>query len=236
MAGGNTTGGKTIGILGGMGPEATADLFLKIIKATPAEKDQEHLRVVIDSNPAIPDRTAFILGKGEDPTPVMVKTAKNVESLGADLIAIPCNTAHYFHDAIQGAVKVPVLHIMREVARLLKGHVERVGILASTGTLKTELYERALGESGISVIVPRGDDQDEVMDAIYSVKGGNLERGREIALRQGARLVEAGAQAVIAGCTEIPLVLSDGDLETPVVDATKVLAEACVRLAVGECV
>jgi aspartate racemase len=228
------TRGKTIGILGGMGPEATADLFMKIIKTTPATKDQEHFRIVIDSNPAIPDRTAFILGKGEDPAPLLVETARNVEHMGAGLIAIPCNTAHYFHDAIQAAVKVPVLHIMQEVARRLKGTHERVGILASTGTLKTGLYEKALKESGISVVVPQGGDQDEVMDAIYSVKGGDLEKGREIALRQGARLVGAGAQAVIAGCTEIPLVLRDDDLAVPVVDATQVLAEACVRLADGE--
>ncbi len=228
------TRGKTIGILGGMGPEATADLFMKIIKATPAKKDQEHFRVVIDNNPAIPDRTAFILGKGEDPAPLLVETAKNVERMGAGLIAIPCNTAHYFHGAIQAAVKVPVLHMMQEVARLLKGTYERVGLLASTGTLKTGLYEKALKQSGISVVVPQGGDQDEVMDAIYSVKGGDLEKGREIALRQGALLVRAGAQAVIAGCTEIPLILRDGDLEVPVIDATKVLAEACVRLADGE--
>jgi len=217
-----------------MGPEATADLFMKIIKATPASKDQEHLRIVIDNNPAIPDRTAHILGKGEDPTPLLVETAKNVESMGAGLIAIPCNTAHYFHGAIQAAVKVPVLHMMQEVARVLKGKVERVGILATSGTLKTGLYHNHLAEAGISAIVPSDEDQEEVMEAIYSVKAGNLEKGREIALRQGARLVEAGAQAVIAGCTELPLVLRDGDLEAPVVDPTKVLAEACVRLALGE--
>lgn len=234
MTGGKTARRKTIGILGGMGPEATADLFAKIIKATPATKDQEHLRVVIDSNPTIPDRTAYILGRGEDPAPLLVETAKNVESMGAGLIAIPCNTAHYFHDAIQAAVKVPVLHMMQEVVRILKGSVERVGILATTGTLKTGLYHRYLSEAGISVVVPSHDDQDEVMDAIYSVKSGKLEKGREIALRQGAKLVRAGAQAVIAGCTELPLVLRDGDLEAPVIDPTKVLAEACVKSAVGE--
>lgn len=233
MTGGNKAR-KTVGILGGMGPEATADLFMKIIKATPATKDQEHLRIVVDNNPRIPDRTAYILGKGGDPTPLLLETAKNVESMGAGLIAMPCNTAHYFHGAIQAAVNVPVLHMMREVARVLKGRVERVGLLATSGTLKTELYHKSLAEAGISVIVPSHDDQIEVMDAIYSVKGGNLEKGREIALRQGAKLVGAGAQAVIAGCTELPLVLRDGDLEAPVIDPTKVLAEACVRLALGE--
>jgi len=225
---------KVIGIVGGMGPEATADLFLKIVKSTPARKDQEHLRIVVDNNPEIPDRTAYILGKGPDPRPLLVATAKNVERMGASLLAIPCNTAHYFHADIQAAVNVPVLHIMREVAVRLKGSVQRVGLLASTGTLKTRLYEDALRESGIETIVPDGLDQEEVMDAIYSVKAGDLSKGRELALKQGARLVASGAQAVIAGCTEIPLVLRSGDLEAPVVDATLVLAERCVKMALGE--
>jgi len=224
---------KTIGIVGGMGPEATADLFVKIIKSTPAGKDQDHLRVVIDSNPEIPDRTAYILGKGSDPRPYLVAAAKNVEKMGASFLAIPCNTAHYFHQDVQDAVRVPVLHIMREVARSLAGKITRVGILASTGTLVTRLYEDFLLNEGIETVAPQGPDQDEVMDAIYSVKAGNLVRGRELALRQGARLVASGAQVVIAGCTEIPLVLNDGDLGAPVLDATKVLAERCVRLALG---
>ncbi|MGI6631957.1 MAG: aspartate/glutamate racemase family protein [Bacillota bacterium] len=226
--------GKTVGILGGMGPEATADLFLKIVKSTPAKKDQEHLRIVIDNNPAIPDRTAYILGKGDDPRPALIETAKNVEKMGASFIAIPCNTAHFFHSDIQAAVSIPVMHIMREVSRLLKGKIERAGILASSGTLKTKLYEDFLKEAGISVVLPQGTDQDEVMDAIYSVKGGDLEKGRVLSLKQGRGLIAAGAEAVIAGCTEIPLVLKDGDLDVPVIDATKVLAEACVRLALEE--
>ncbi|HHY75192.1 MAG TPA: amino acid racemase [Firmicutes bacterium] len=233
MTTGNKTR-KTVGILGGMGPEATADLFMKIIKATPAKKDQEHLRIVIDNNPSIPDRTAYILGKGEDPTPFLIETAKNLEKMGAGLIAMPCNTAHFFHRAIQEAVGVPVLHMMKEVAQVLRGKVERVGLLATTGTIKTGLYETHLGDAGISVIVPSPADQEEVMEAIYAVKGGDLERGREIALRQGAKLAAEGAQAVIAGCTELPLILHDGDLDVPVVDPTRVLAEACVRIALGE--
>lgn len=225
---------KIVGIIGGMGPEATADLFLKIIKATPAAKDQDHLRVVIDSNPEIPDRTAFILGRGADPRPYLIATARNVERMGASFLAIPCNTAHYFHKDIQDAVGIPVLHIMKEVALRLSGKITAAGLLASTGTLKTRLYEDFLERAGVRTVVPSGADQDEVMEAIYSVKAGNLARGRELALRQGARLVAAGAGAVIAGCTEIPLVLKDGDLDAPVVDPTRVLAEACVRAAFGE--
>lgn len=224
---------KVVGIIGGMGPEATADLFLKIVKSTPAGRDQDHLRIVIDNNPEIPDRTAFILGKGADPRPYLLATARNVEKMGADFMVIPCNTAHYFHKEIQAAVNVPVLHIMKEVARELSGKIQKAGILASTGTLRTRLYEDHLKEAGIEAVVPLGTDQDEVMDAIYSVKAGDLAKGRELALKQGARLISMGAQVVIAGCTEIPLVLQNGDLAVPVLDATKVLAVSCVRVAFG---
>ena len=222
---------KTVGILGGMGPEATADLFMKIIKATPAKKDQEHLRVVMDSNPKIPDRTAFILGKGEDPRPLLLAGAKNLEQLGASFIVIPCNTAHYFHKAIQDSVGIRVLNIMDEVAGHLSGKAQRVGILASTGTLTTRLYENALARCGIETVLPQGTDQDKVMRAIYAVKAGELDIGKEIALEQGRNLVAAGAQAVVAGCTEIPLVLKEGDLEVPVIDATTILAQSAVRFA-----
>ncbi len=220
---------KVVGIIGGMGPLATADLFKKIIEVTPAAKDQEHLRIVIDSNPGIPDRTASILGTGPDARPLLVETARNVERMGGEILAIPCNTAHYYHREVQAAVGVPVLHMMKEVAKSLHGKVAAAGILATTGTLKTRLYEDHLLDSDISSVVPQGVEQDEVMDAIYAAKAGDLTKGRELALRIGERLVSMGAQAVIAGCTEIPLVLHEGDLAVPVIDATMILAKACVR-------
>jgi aspartate racemase len=222
---------KIVGILGGMGPEATADLFMKIIKSTPASRDQEHLRVVIDSNSKIPDRTQFLLGKGIDPRDELIKTAKNVERMGADVLGIPCNTAHYFYDDIRRAVSIPVLHIMEEVARTLEGKIQRVGLLASTGTVRTHLYDTHLSSVDIETIVPNDGDQKKVMDAIYKVKGGELSLAREIALVESKKLVERGAQAIIAGCTEIPLILRDGDLKVPVIDATLVLARALVATA-----
>lgn len=225
---------KVIGILGGMGPEATCDLYLKIIKCTPATKDQDHIRVVIDSNPKIPDRTAFILGSGEDPRPLLIETAKHVESMGASLIAMPCNTAHYFHGEIQSAVSVPVLHMMKEVARELGGKVKHAGLLATTGTVKTGLYRDALEAAGIETIVPGEEGQNEVMRAIYAIKGGDFGTAGGIMRTQGQELVRKGAEVVIAGCTEIPLVLRNGDLEVPVLDATMVLAQACVREALSE--
>ncbi len=227
---------KTVGILGGMGPEATADLFLKIIKATPATKDQEHLRIVIDNNPAIPDRTAHIFGQGEDPTTLMIQGAQVLERAGADLIVIPCNTAHYFRDRVAKAVSIPILHIMEETARyVVEKHpgVRTVGLLASTGTYKVGLYEAAFRSYGIEVLIPDDRDAQMVMSAIYDVKAGRYEGPHNIMLEVGERLVTRGAGAVIGGCTEVPIVLKNGDLSVPVVDPTQCLALAAVREALA---
>ncbi|GAH56604.1 unnamed protein product, partial [marine sediment metagenome] len=136
---------KIIGILGGMGPEATIDLFYKIIKFTPAEKDQDHFRIIIDNNPKIPDRTAAILGKGEDPLPALQETARNLEKAGVDFIIIPCNTAHYFLPQIQKSVNIPVLNMIEETAKETRKRIfpiQKVGLLASMGIYKTEIYHQ----------------------------------------------------------------------------------------------
>lgn len=233
--------GKTIGILGGMGPEATADLFLKIIRSTPARTDQDHIRVVIDSNPAIPDRTAAILGSGPDPVPLLTRTARLLEQWGVDLIVIPCNTAHYFYDEVQASVRVPVLHIMKETAAHLRERypaLRDVGLLATTGTVRTGLYQRFLAEHALNTLLPDDEGQQVVMDCIYGeqgVKAGHT--GPEVTARLAgvaASLIARGAGAVIAGCTELPLVLREGDLPVPVIDPTRILAEAAVRAALAE--
>jgi aspartate racemase len=184
--------------------------------------------VIIDSNPKIPDRTAYILSGGEDPRPLLFETAKNVERAGASFIAIPCNTAHYFHKEIQRQVDIPVLHMMEEVARYLNGKANKAGLLATTGTLRTGLYARSLSKVGIETVIPSDEDQDSVMEAIYLVKASMLEKGRKIILEQARKLEARGCDVVIAGCTEIPLILKDGDLGIEVVDATDILAKACV--------
>jgi len=228
---------KTVGILGGMGPEATADLFTKIIKSTPAGSDQEHLRILVDCFPQVPDRTTAIQGGCESPVPILQAAARRLESWGAELIAIPCNTAHYYHGEISGAVNVPVLHIMRETAAAIRrGHrgATRAGVLASTGTLATGLYSRALGDEGLVEVVPPEDIQEQVMRAIYGVKAGGRQQARALLLDAAAALVGLGAEVVIAGCTEVPIALGPDDLEVPLVDATMALARAAVRLAYGE--
>jgi len=226
---------KVIGILGGMGPEATADLFLKIIKSTPAKKDQEHLRILIDNNPQIPDRTAAILHGGEDPTPALVETGKNLERAGADFLIIPCNTAHYFHGNIQDAVTIPVLHMMSATAGEMKARgIKRAGLLASDGTVQSGLYHKALAQSGIEVVIPSKETQRKVMGAIYGVKSGEFVASARDVKQAAEELIAAGATGVIAGCTEIPLILADGDVSMPVIDATAALARAAVQEALGQ--
>ena len=224
---------KIIGILGGMGPEATIDLFYKIIKFTPAEKDQDHLRIIIDNNPKIPDRTIAILGIGEDPLPSLQETARNLEKAGADFIIIPCNTAHYFLLLIQESVKVPILNMIEKTAKETQKKIPsiiKVGLLASIGTYKTEIYHQQFKKFNIEVISPEEKDKEEVMKAIYEVKAGNLSEGiKRNIIKIAQKLIDKGAEAIIAGCTEIPLILKEEDVVVPLIDPTQVLAKAAVQ-------
>jgi len=226
---------KIIGILGGMGPEATVDLFYKIIKFTPTEKDQDHLRIIINNNPKIPDRTAAILRKGESPLPALQETAKNLEKSGADFIIIPCNTAHYFLPSIQESVNIPILDMIRETARETQqiiSRIKKVGLLASIGTYKAEIYHQQFDKLNLEVISPEKKNKEEIMKIIYAVKAGNLSnevKGNILKIAQ--KLIDKGVGAIIAGCTEIPLILKKGDVPVPIIDPTQILAKAAVRKA-----
>jgi aspartate racemase len=226
---------KIIGILGGMGPEATIDLFYKIIKFTPAEKDQDHLRIIIDNNPKIPDRSAAILGIGEDPLPALQETAKNLEKAGADFIIIPCNTAHYFLSQIQKSVKIPILNMMEEAALETKKRIpqiKKVGLLASKGVYKAEIYNKYFKKCNVEVISPEEKDKKEVMKVIYAVKAGNLsEEVKKNIISIAQKLINKGAEAIIAGCTEIPLILKEENLSVPLIDPTQILAKVAVKKA-----
>ena len=226
---------KIIGILGGMGPEATIDLFYKIIKFTPAEKDQDHLRIIIDNNPKIPDRTAAILGKGKDPLHALQETAKNLEKAGADFIIIPCNTAHYFLPLIQESVKIPVLNMIEEAAKETQQRIpqiQKVGLLASIGTYKSQIYHQCFKKFNIEVISPEEKDKEEVMKVIYAVKAGDLSEGiKKNILKIAQKLIDKGAEAIITGCTEIPLILKEGNVSVPIIDPTQALAKAAIRKA-----
>lgn len=229
---------KTIGILGGMGPEATLDLFGKIIANTPATRDQDHLRVVIDSNPQVPDRTAAILAGGESPVPAMQSGIAALKRAGAGFVAIPCVSAHFFLDELQREAGLPILSmfdITAEHIRQHHPHIRRVGMLATTGTLQGGRFRDTLQRSGIETLAPAGPDQERVLAAIYEIKGAPGARNRDAIGAEisdiAGRLIQRGAQAVVAGCTEIPLVLKPGDLDVPVFDTLLLLARAAIAAA-----
>ena len=230
---------KMIGVLGGMGPAATADFYQKIIRATPAKTDQDHLKVLIFSNPQVPDRTAAIRGEGPDPLPVLVAGAQVLVQGGADFITIPCVTAHHFYDPLQRAVSVPILNLVGETATAVLSEcpgLRRLGLLATTGTLESRLFEPFFEPRGFTILTPAPAVQaSAVMEAIYAIKHGeSMERPRRLIREAAEDLQTRGAQAIIAGCTEVPLVLQDGDLPVPVIDPTWILAKAAVRSALDQ--
>jgi aspartate racemase len=226
---------RVIGILGGMGPLATADLFRRIVEKTPAKRDQDHPRVIIYNNPKIPDRTAFILGRGEDPRPELIASARKLEECGADFIIMPCNTAHYFAGDIQRAIRIPLVSMIEETAESIqKMGLRTVGLLATTGTILGGVYQSALKKRNIKLILPSEEEQELVMEAIYrGIKAGNLKLGRELLLKVAKKLEKRGVEGIIAGCTEVSIVLKSKDLHVPLIDPMEVIAEKAVKIAMG---
>jgi len=224
---------KIVGILGGMGPLATVDLMGKIIAATPVQSERDHVRMLVDCNPKVPDRTTAILDGGPDPTPALVEMARGLVSQGADLLAIACNTAHHYHPAIQAAVPVPVLDMIALTAQRvaeLNPPVHTVGLLATQGTVRLGLYHRHFAARGITVITPDEVEMETVMSLITGVKIGQVGPAPRASMTALARSLRGrGAEVVIAGCTEIPLVLST-EPDLPVFDPTQVLAESIVHM------
>lgn len=226
---------KTIGILGGMGPAATADLYSKIIACTDAESDQEHLHIIIDSNTAIPDRTEALVHGGESPVGELTKSARLLERAGAGLIVMPCNTAHGFYDAVCAAVEVPVLHMIKLTARELKLRgIKCAGLLATDGTIRSGIYADAFADSGIELITPSPEGQAAVMELTYGgVKAGRRDIDTSAFRRASCELLDSGAQTLILGCTELPPAFEIYGLDYPCIDPTLVLARAAVTAAGG---
>ena len=229
---------KTIGIIGGMGPLATADLFEKIVGHTKAACDQEHLHVVIDSNTNIPDRTAALLHGGADPLPELAKSAGRLEKMGADVLIMPCNTAHNYYDGIAAAVSVPVLHMVRLTAQtLVERGVKKAGLLATDGTVRTGIYQKSFAGSGVELLTPDEAGQRAVMEMIYQgVKAGDMAFDAQPARQAMERLLAAGAEVLILGCTELPLAVKLYGIALPAVDPTLELALEAIRFAGGETV
>ena len=221
-----------IGILGGMGPEATVELFRMIIELTPAKTDQEHFRILIDNNPKVPDRTAGIRGDGEDVLPVLVDSGRTLQDAGADFLAIPCNTAHYWLEELRQSLSIPVIDMVGEAALAVSRHtpsIESVGLLATTGTVEVGLYQQALNVNNIRVLLPDEEEQNRVMEAIYKVKAADY-TGKENIVNIGDRLIAQGAGGIVLGCTEIPLLVGQDDFKCPVINPLEVLARKAIQM------
>lgn len=229
---------KIIGILGGMGPEATAHLHELIIRKTRVERDQDHIPIIILNNPKIHPRSDAIFGIGPDPTPQLIDGVKLLRQAGADFIIMPCVTAHYFYPGVAAAVDFPFISLLDESARWVKEYlpeIKRAGLICSTGTLKSRIFHDAFARFDIEVVSPEEEEQDRIADAVMGA--GGIKAGftsgppREVLLQAAFGLIDRGAQAVIAGCTEVPLVLKPADLSVPLIDPMEIVAEASIKAA-----
>lgn len=224
-----------LGVLGGMGPLATADFYEKLIARTPAAGDQDHVPVVIYAVPQVPDRTAALLRGGATPLPALLTGLRTLVAAGAQAIAIPCNTAHAWYDELAAATPVPILHIAdaaADAAARIAGPGARLGLVATSGTLATDFYPRRLAARGFECATPTDAEmRDRVSPGIARVKAGAVEEGGRLLEEAVGALLERGAGAVVLGCTEVPVALDriGSPLRARCVDATAALAEACVE-------
>lgn len=219
-----------LGVLGGMGPLATVDFLGKLVRETSCETDQQHIPTVTWSVPQIPDRSSHIMHGGENPFPELRRGLLNLQSMGASAIAIPCNTAHFWHDILVESTGMKILHIVDAVAHQLylaslKRRINTVGVLATTGTICSGIYQQKLIAAGYEVIVPTDEDQNAMTTGIGLAKSGKLAKAREIFLQQIDRLKMQGADMIVLACTEIPAVLEDSDT---LIDSNRALARHCV--------
>lgn len=233
-----------LGIVGGIGPAATVDFMSKIIRNTAARRDQDHLRLVVEHNPQIPDRTANLLSDGEDPTHALYDACKRLQANEATAIALPCNTAHAYIARIQPRLSIPIVNMLSETIAYIDRHWQErpiVGLLATSGTIASGVYHEAAAASSLDLIMPDVDHQECVMEAIYGehgVKAGYVDGECKVALLSALlHLAKRGANVIILGCTELPLILEENpafkidEHTVALLDPTAILARRCVQMA-----
>jgi aspartate racemase len=227
---------KTIGVIGGMGPEAGAYFFERIVRETAAGRDQDHPPVILCSLPQIPDRTPAILLGGPSPVPAILRGLRTLQKAGADFAVMSCISAHYFYPRLAARSPVPLYSLIDDTLAAIEKMrpVPRtIGLIGTTGTVSSGIVARPFEAAGLEVIVPSARDQKRVMTAIYGKKGikAGVTEGapRETILDIAGDLVRRGAGAILAGCTEIPLVLRGTDLTVPLIDPLTIGARAAIR-------
>ncbi|MHB8285173.1 MAG: cysteate racemase [Caulobacteraceae bacterium] len=230
------TEARTLGVLGGMGPAATLDFLTKLQRATPAASDQDHIHVLVDLNPQVPDRNAALAGSGPSPAPLLAKMARGLEAAGAEGLVMVCNSAHAFAADIRAAlVAAPLISLIDETVvevQRTAPKARRVGLLAASACLDARLYQDAFERVGIATIAPEGELRRRFMALLYGIKAGDIgPAARSEMAAIGQALAEAGAEVIVSGCTEVPLVLQARDLSLPLVDSTDVLVAAALAFA-----
>lgn len=229
--------GQTIGILGGMGPEATVYLFDQVIRFTKAQRDQEHIPIIIWNNPTIPDRTQAILAGSPSPLPILVEGARWLEKGGADIILMPCVTAHFYYDEIVKHISVPFLNLMDITYQYVETHfpgAKRIGLIATTGTIQAGLFQVIFNRCGRQILVPDSFHMQLFMDCVYredGIKAGYKEGPKQKMIKIVRNLLSQEVDAIIAGCTEIPLVLNQEDLDIPFINPLQILACESIRIS-----
>ncbi len=224
---------KKIGIIGGMVPLATVDLFNKIIKYSSASCDNEHIPIIIDNNTKIPDRTRAILYGEEDPVKEMVASAKTLERSGADFLIMSCNTAHYFYDRVKEEINIPFLNMIEETAKyILKvdSKAKRIGLLSTTGTVKGKIYEKIFEKFNLEIVLPSQEERDEIMHLIYEVvKKGDFNYNPKRVAEIIKNLEIKGANNIILGCTELPIAMDIFKIRGTFYDPTEILALSAIE-------
>lgn len=223
---------KTLGIIGGLGPMATAQLLKRIVDMTDVKTDQEHLDVIAFSRPNVPDRTAYLLNhEGPSPAASLIQTARTLEQLGADFLAVPCITAHAFFDEIAAAVGIPLISMIEETTRCLQLHgIKKAGLMATSGTVKTGLFQTVLSRLDIETAVPDETNQQLIMELIYQ----NIKAGKPADMDKfrasSQSLFSRGCDSIILGCTELCVIQEQEAIGPGFVNALDVLAARSVQL------
>lgn len=226
---------RVLGVLGGMGPEATLDFLAKLYAADKSSREQDRLRVLVDCNPAVLDRNAALRGEGASPGPILAAMARGLEASGAQGLVIACNTAHAWSADVRQAVAIPLIDMIETACAELSERfpsARRVGLLAADGCLEAGLYQKALAARGLEPVIADDHARQRFIEAIYAIKAGRAGEVEKAALIACAHQVEArGAEVLLAACTEVPLLLAPSDVNPPLVDAGDALAKAAVAWA-----
>ncbi|PIQ79598.1 aspartate racemase [Candidatus Peregrinibacteria bacterium CG11_big_fil_rev_8_21_14_0_20_41_10] len=233
---------KRCGIIGGVGPSATVDLVQYIIKNTPAKKDQEHLRMIIDNNPQIPDRTAALLNNGESPNPFLIESINLLKQAKVDFIICPCNTAHVFLRELKKEIDFNFIDMIEETIKYLAANnIKKAGLLSTSGTAKTGIYQNTGKQHGIEIFIPSDKGIKKEMEAIYGNKGikanpkyEKSKNNKDLFLDVINEFKNEGIKTVIMGCTEIPLCLETNDTTVQLINPTEILAKSAVDYALAE--